>query len=214
MRGQLIGALLTGLATLAIQTPGPAQAAAAVAPTPAEPTTHRVDVCVYGGTAAGVIAATAVKQRGKSVLLVEPGRHLGGMTSGGLGWTDFGNKAAIGGMSLDFYRRVGKAYGKDGPAWTFEPHVAEQVFKDLVAEHRIDVLFEHRLALLEKDQTRIIVIELEHAPPLPSGAPAPAAAADGEPVLVEAAMFIDCTYEGDLMARAGVRYTIGREPVA
>src|SRR5687768_11096633 len=96
---------------------------AAAAPADAE--VRRVDVCVYGGTASGVVAAAAVKRHGKSVLLVEPGRHLGGMSSGGLGWTDFGNKAAIGGMALDFYKRVGKAYGKDEPAWTFEPHVAE-----------------------------------------------------------------------------------------
>src|SRR5687767_2204280 len=73
---------------------------------------ERVDVCVYGGTASGVIAAVTAKQLGKSVLLVEPGRHLGGMSSGGLGWTDFGNKAAIGGLALDFYKRVGKVHGK------------------------------------------------------------------------------------------------------
>ena len=73
-----------------------------------------VDIAVYGGTASGVIAAVAAKKEGKTVILIEPSRHLGGMTSGGLGWTDFGNKAAIGGMSLDFYKRVGKKHGVIG----------------------------------------------------------------------------------------------------
>ena len=175
---------------------------------------RRVDVCVYGGTASGVVAAAAVRKRGKSVLLVEPGRHLGGMSSGGLGWTDFGNKAAIGGMSLDFYRRVGKAYGRDGPAWTFEPRVAERVFQDLVKENAVPVLFEHRLTAAAKEGARLTRITLEHAPPQPNGAPAPAALEGSKPVTVEAAVFIDCTYEGDLMARAGVKYAVGRESVA
>src|SRR5687767_8560413 len=82
-----------------------------------EPVTKSVDIAVYGGTASGVVAAVAAKKEGKSVLLIEPGRHLGGMTTGGLSWTDFGNKAAIGGMALDYYRRIGKAYGRDQAAW-------------------------------------------------------------------------------------------------
>ena len=175
---------------------------------------RRVDVCVYGGTSAGVIAAVAVKKEGKSVLLVEPGRHLGGMTSGGLGFTDFGNKAVIGGLSLDFYRRVGREYGKDEARWTFEPHVAEKVFRDLVAEHRIEVLFEHRLRGAAKDGPRIARATFEHAPPQPTGAPSPTALPDSPPVVVEAKIFLDCTYEGDLLAAAGVSYTVGREPSA
>src|SRR5215204_3179699 len=91
-----------------------------------QPQRRSIDVAVYGGTSAGVVAAAAVKREGKSVVLVEPGRHLGGMSSGGLGWTDFGNKAVIGGMSLQFYRDVGRAYGKSEAVWTFEPHVAER----------------------------------------------------------------------------------------
>ena len=71
-----------------------------------------VDVCVYGGTSAGVIAAYAARQSGKSVLLIEPGRHLGGMSSGGLGYTDIGNKYVVRGLALDFYRRLGRHYGK------------------------------------------------------------------------------------------------------
>src|SRR5688572_19775972 len=110
-----------------------------------EPKRHTVDVCVYGGTSAGVIAAVAAKKEGKSVLLIEPGRHLGGMSSGGLGWTDFGNKAVIGGLSLDFYRRVGKVHRKTGPSWTFEPSAAERVFNEFVYQSGFPVFFEHRV---------------------------------------------------------------------
>lgn len=180
-------------------------------------TTHaaprQVDVCVYGGTSAGVIASVAAKRQAKTVLLVEPGRHLGGMTSGGLGWTDFGNKAVIGGMSLDFYRRVGREYGKGDTVWTFEPHVAEKVFKDLVADAGVDVLYEHRIARAGKDGARLKSVTLEHAPPQETGAPAPSALPNDPQVVVEATVFLDCTYEGDLMAASGVGYTVGRESV-
>ena len=181
-------------------------ARAAAAPAP-------VDVCVYGGTAGGVVAAVAARQAGKSVLLVEPGRHLGGMTSGGLGWTDFGNKAAIGGMSLDFYRRVGREYGRDEAVWTFEPGVAERVLRAWVAEAKVDVLFEHRLTAVDEEGGRIRTLTLEHAPPQPSGAPAPNPRQGTPAVVVRAKMFIDCTYEGDLLAAAGVQYAVGRESV-
>jgi hypothetical protein len=178
-----------------------------------EPKEYRVDICVYGGTSAGVIASVAAMKEGKSVLLIEPGRHLGGMSSGGLGWTDFGNKAVIGGLSLDFYKRVGKAYGRNDAAWTFEPHVAEKTFRDLVAENKVDVLFEHRITAAENAGGRIRRIALENAPPQKSGAPAPAALPGSTPVFVEAKVFLDCSYEGDLLARAGVKYHVGRESV-
>ena len=210
MRGQLLPAFITCVAAVVVGLSS--DAARAVGADAAD--LPRVDVCVYGGTASGVVAAATARARGKSVLLVEPGRHLGGMSSGGLGWTDFGNKAAVGGRSLDFYRRVGKAYGKDEPAWTFEPHVAEQVFRDLVKEHEVPVVFEHRIVGATKDGARLTRISLEHAPPQPNGAPAPAALAGGKTVTVEAAVFIDCSYEGDVMAAAGVSYAVGREPVA
>src|SRR5258706_1479428 len=89
----------------------------------------KVDVCVYGGTSAGVITAAAVAKEGKSVILIEQSRHLGGLSSGGLGQTDFGNKAVIGGLSREFYKRLGKHYNKP-EVWTFEPHLAEKVFSD------------------------------------------------------------------------------------
>jgi len=172
-----------------------------------------LDICIYGGTAAGVIAAIAAARQKRSVLLVEPGRHLGGMSSGGLGFTDFGNKAAVGGLSCEFYRRLGKHYGKD-EAWLFEPHVAEKILRDWIGETAgLEVLFEHRLAEMDKQGGRIERLLLERVPADPSNAPGSSSDVR-EHVPVEAAMFIDASYEGDLMAMAKVSSTIGREPVA
>jgi len=172
----------------------------------------KVDVCVYGGTSGGVIAAVTAAKLGKSVVLIEPGRHPGGMSSGGLGQTDFGNKAAIGGLSRDFYKRVGQFYKKD-EAWQFQPRHAEQVFRERLAEHKVRAILEHRLARVEKTGRRIGSITIEKAPPLANGAPAPTAVPNSEQV-ISAAMFLDATYEGDLLARAGVSYHVGREAVA
>lgn len=157
----------------------------------------QVDVCVYGGTSAGVIAAYTAKMSGKKVLLIEPGRHLGGLSSGGLGYTDIGNKYAVTGLARDFYRRVGAHYGKF-EQWIFEPHVAEDVFKNYISRAKVDVLFEHRLQQVDVDNKSIKTITLENV-------------GGSGPVVVSAKMFIDCSYEGDLMARAGVSYAIGRE---
>src|SRR3954471_1970261 len=118
------------------------------------------DVCVYGGAAAGVVAAITASRLKRSVILVEPGRHLGGMTTGGLGFTDSGNKAAIGGISRDFYRQLGKHYGKD-EQWTFEPHVAEKILNQWIAESGVKVLMEHRLAEVDKEAGRIRRLMLE-----------------------------------------------------
>src|SRR5512132_38683 len=102
------------------------------------------DLVVYGGTAGGVITAVSAAREGLSVALLEPGRHLGGMVSGGLGWTDYGRKEVIGGYSLEFFERVGKKY--DRPIeWHFEPHVAEAVFNDLVKEAGITPVLGQRL---------------------------------------------------------------------
>ena len=92
---------------------------------------EEVDVCIYGGTSAGVIAAYTAAKLGKSVLLIEPGKHLGGLSAGGLGYTDIGNKYVVTGLSRDFYRRIGKHYGKF-EQWIFEPHVAENIFKEYI----------------------------------------------------------------------------------
>src|SRR5882672_3922642 len=99
---------------------------------------HAADVIVYGGTAGGVIAAVAAAREGLSVALVTPDRHLGGMVSGGLGWTDYGKKQAIGGYSLEFFERVGRKYGRE-LEWHFEPQVAEAVFNDLVKDAGVPV---------------------------------------------------------------------------
>ncbi|MGE5106133.1 MAG: FAD-dependent oxidoreductase [Sphingobacteriales bacterium] len=158
------------------------------------------DVCIYGGTSAGVIAAYTAAKMGKSVLLIEPGRHLGGLSSGGLGYTDIGNKYAITGLARDFYRRTGRHYGKF-EQWIFEPHVAEKVFNEYIKNAGIPVLYEYRIVKAEKNNGFIKQVVLEN-----SSAPS-----TRTNKTIAAKMFIDCSYEGDLMTRSGVYYTIGRE---
>src|SRR5690606_3958976 len=125
---------------------------------------HQADLIIYGGTSAAITAAVQAKKSGKSVIVVSPDIHLGGLSSGGLGFTDTGDKSVIGGLARDFYHRVylhyedstawrwqkHSEYGNKGqgtPAmdgdartmWIFEPHVAEQVFEDYVEEYELDV---------------------------------------------------------------------------
>jgi hypothetical protein len=153
------------------------------------------DVVIYGGTAAGVVAAFQAARQDKQVVLIEPGKHLGGLTAGGLGATDIGNKSAIGGISRTFYERLGKHYQQD-EAWKFEPHVAEQLMDQLASEAGVTVVRCERLDLaggVEKTAARIVSIRME------SGR------------VFAGRVFIDATYEGDLMAKAGVSYSVGRE---
>ncbi|MCX6620851.1 MAG: FAD-dependent oxidoreductase [Acidobacteria bacterium] len=153
------------------------------------------DVVVYGGTSGGVVAAVSAGREGARVVLLEPGKHLGGMTTGGLGATDFGKKEVIGGYSLEFYKRVGKKYGQE-IGWYFEPHVAEQVMREMAAEARVEVLYGRRLREkggVVKQGNRVTEIVLEN----------------GE--RYRGRIFIDSSYEGDLMAQAKVSYTWGRE---
>ena len=159
-----------------------------------------VDICIYGGTSAGVIAAYTAQQSGKSVLLIEPGRHLGGMSSGGLGFTDIGNKYVVQGLALDFYRRLGTHYGKL-EQWIFEPSVAETIFKDYIKRAGIEVWYENRLSDVEKQRHSITTITLEDSKH-------PNHTTNRK---VRAKVFIDCSYEGDLMAKSGVSYIVGRE---
>src|SRR5829696_9078009 len=142
------------------------------------------DIVVYGGTAGGVSAACTATKFGKTTVIAEFGKHIGGLTSGGLGYTDIGNKAAIGGFSREFYKRLGKHYGK-AEAWTFEPSVAEQELRGLLEEHKVPVRFQQRLAKVKKDGARITEMTME----------------DG--TIYRGQIFIDATYEGDLMAKAG-----------
>jgi len=187
----------------------------------ATPAVHQADLVVYGGTSAGVMAAVQAARMGKSVVIVCPDQHLGGLSSGGLGFTDTGDKSVIGGLSREFYHRIWKHYdspeawrwqerkdygnkGQGTPAidgrqrtmWIFEPHVAERVFEDFIREHRIPV---HRDEWLErargvrKNGARITTITM----------------LSGKTYAGK--MFIDATYEGDLLAAAGVAYHVGRE---
>jgi hypothetical protein len=180
------------------------------------------DICVFGGSSAGIVAAIQAKKLNKSVVLVEPGKYLGGLTTGGLGATDIGNKAAIGGLSREFYHRIAKHYAKDtswnidrreeyfskrgsgqsaasnldaadATMWTFEPKVARAVYDEWLKEHNVRVLREQRLKSVKMDGARIVEITVENGN------------------VFRAKMFIDCTYEGDLMAKAGVSYHVGRE---
>jgi len=169
-----------------------------------------VDVCVYGGTSGGVMAATATAKEGKSVILIEPGRHLGGMTSGGLGQTDYGNKTVIGGMARKFYKLLGLHYN-NYEAWNFEPSAAEKIFDAMATANNIMVIKNHRLASVQKSGTAITKIVLDYAPTDEINAPGTVLKENA--VIVESKVFIDTSYEGDLMAKAGVKYTVGRESV-
>jgi hypothetical protein len=179
------------------------------------------DVVVYGGTAAAVIAAVQAKKMGKSVVVVSPNKHLGGLSSGGLGFTDTGNKGVIGGLSRDFYHRIWMHYnlsdawtfqkkeeyggkGQGTPAvdgenrtmWIFEPHAAEMAFESYVKEFSLEVdrnEWLDRAKGVKKDGQRIASITT----------------LSGK--VYTGKMFIDATYEGDLMAAAGVSYHVGRE---
>ena len=160
----------------------------------------QVDICIYGATSAGVMAAYTAKKMGKTVMLVEPGNHLGGMTTGGLGYTDIGNKYAISGLSRDFYRRIGAHYGKF-EQWIFEPHVAKKYLQQYLDEAGIEVVYQQRLAKVNKSGNIIqsIVLEKSDKPETQTNQ------------VVAAKVFLDCTYEGDLMAKSGVSYKVGRE---
>ena len=181
----------------------------------------KADVCIYGGTAGGVAAAVQAARMGKTAVLVEFGGHLGGMTSGGLGATDIGNKAAIGGIAREFYHLIAQHYAQEGAwrfekpeayfrtsnrqsaldplkqpgatMWTFEPHVAEDVLFQLINTAGVPVFFQQRLQDVRKNGNLITELRMENGK------------------VYQAAMFIDTTYEGDLMAKAGVSYTFGRE---
>jgi hypothetical protein len=201
------------LATLALScfSPAPLPAAEVI----------EADICIYGGTAGGVAAAVQAARMGKTVIIAEFGKHLGGMTSGGLGATDIGNKAAIGGIAREFYHRIAQHYARDdawqfekreeyfekratratladlkspeGTMWTFEPHVAEEILLAMSKEAKVHVHFEQQLSSVKKKDGRITEIGMW----------------SGQ--VYRAKMFIDATYEGDLMMKAGVSYTVGRE---
>ncbi len=163
------------------------------------------DICVYGATSGGVAAAVQAARMGRSVVLVEAGRHLGGMTSGGLSAVDIGNPKTVGGIAREYFTRLASRYGRalpwdhklegvpTGGAFAVEPHAAEELFDTFIAEADALVFFEKPLEEVRKRGPRIQEI----------------VALDG--TRFRAAMFIDTTYEGDLMAGAGVGHTLMRE---
>ena len=190
-------------------------------PSRKKPSPETFDVVVYGGTSAGVAAAVQASRMGKSVVIVSPDKHLGGLSAGGLGWTDTGNKAVIGGLAREFYQRIWQHYqdpdawvwqdreeygnrGQGTPAvdgehrtmWIFEPHVAESIFEDLVQEHGIEVRRGQWL-----DRANGVLVNGRRIRGITTR--------DGE--AYQGAAFIDATYEGDLLAAAGVSYVVGRE---
>jgi hypothetical protein len=174
---------------------------------------RKVDVCIYGGTSGGVIAAATLARLGRSTLLIEPTRHVGGMTSGGLGWIDYGKPSTIGGLTKQYFDDIRAYYAAQkipSNGWSVEPHVAEELFEKLLASHKVEVIREARLSTVKMQHLRIRSITLDKAPVEEDGSPA------GHPqekkfLQVEAAMFIDCSYEGDLLAGAGVSYRTDRE---
>ena len=154
------------------------------------------DVCIYGGASACPTAAYSAAQQGCKVTVICPDVTIGGMTTGGLGSTDIGNKQAIIGLARQFYRKLGEYYGTD-EQWTFEPHVAEKVIMEYLDDPDIKLMQGWYLASVKKNGTRIKSITCTNKA--------------GESVTIKADQFIDCTYEGDLMAMAGVSYAVGRE---
>ena len=167
---------------------------------PAPPPLVVADVAVYGATASGVMAAVSAARHGASVVLLDPGRHIGGMVSGGLGRTDVERKDLVGGMTLEFYGRVGTVYemSRFGQfvAWYHEPHVAAAIFSQMLSEAGVTVLLDQpldRLSGVTKAGARIEEIRTLAG------------------TTVRAATYVDGTYEGDLLAAAGVSYAVGRE---
>jgi len=157
------------------------------------PQAIEADLCIYGGTPGALAAAIQARRMGKSAVIAEFGRHLGGMTAGGLGATDIGNSDAIQGISRDFYNKLAEHYGEPAPYWYMEPHVAERFFEEMAQEAQAAVYFDQHLASVTKDGNHITAITM----------------ANGN--VFRAKMFIDATYEGDLLAMAGVDYHVGRE---
>lgn len=167
------------------------------------------DICVYGGTSGGVIASVQAARSGKRVILLEPGKHLGGMTAGGLSAVDIGDPRTIGGLTREYFTRLVATTGTTlnwdqpfktngggpatGGAYSIEPHQAERLFQQMLHEAKVTAYFEKRLSTVSKQGSRLISLTTD----------------DG--TIIKAAMFIDTTYEGDLMAKAGVSYTLQRE---
>ena len=168
----------------------------------ASPAGTDCDICIYGGTSAGVIAARSAAQQGKNVILIEPSSHIGGLTTGGLGQTDMGKRQKLCGLAKDFYDDVGKYYGTVSKL-VFEPHAASEIFASYLDSPKIRICKDTGLRKAVVRGRKIKSIRI--APLDDKGCFA------GREKTIRAKVFIDCSYEGDLMASAGVGYTTGRE---
>ncbi|MBI5853565.1 MAG: FAD-dependent oxidoreductase [Planctomycetes bacterium] len=155
------------------------------------------DAVVYGGTAAGVVAAVQLAELGRRVVFLEPTERVGGMTTCGLGATDVGNADSVGGLARAFYARVAAHYARGmDERWTFEPHVALAILESMLATARVPVVFRARIA--DRDGAEVV-----------DGRIRALRTSDGRSF--QGRVFVDASYEGDLLARAGVAYRIGRE---
>jgi hypothetical protein len=150
------------------------------------------DVCIYGATVAGIAAAIQAQRMGRSAALLSFDGYIGGITTSGLGATDIGDAKTITGIAQEFYQRVGAHYGLT-ESWYFEPHVAADALRDLCDEAGVDLFFRQRLTGIQMADREIVSITTEGGHTF------------------QASYFVDASYEGDLMAAAGVSYTVGRE---
>ncbi|QIU95350.1 FAD-dependent oxidoreductase [Bacteroides faecium] len=185
--------------------------------------TPQYDICIYGESASGVIAAIQGARMGKKVVLISKNDHVGGLVTSGLTATDMNRNDLIGGITKEFYNKIYNYYlqpevwrnqdresfmvstlkrtyrGKNDERqiqWVYESSVAERIMRDMLKTAGVEILFNHRLDLdknVRKEENIIRSIQLENGK------------------VVEAKMFIDASYEGDLLARAGISYTVGRE---
>lgn len=155
-------------------------------------TAKNIDVIIYSATPAGITSAVAAARKGKKVLIIEPSKKVGGIISAGLTASDVCREQLIGGLSLEFFERVGSRYGEP-VKWRFEPHVAEEEFIRLLNEEKISVLKNASIASVYKVASTIDSIKLSNGK------------------IFKAKIFIDASYEGDLLYRAGISYSLGRE---
>jgi hypothetical protein len=161
---------------------------------------QQADVCVYGATPSGIVAAVTAKQEGKSVLLIEPSRWVGGILGAGIKpKQDCPEPRAVGGLTQTKVFIAGDS-----------PPTIRDFFLNWLAEENVPVLYEHRVAKVSKEGTNIIQLDLEYAPPDEHGIPL-AKAKDDSTLSIRAKVFIDASYEGDVMAKAAVRYAVGRD---
>ncbi|SEP76666.1 FAD dependent oxidoreductase [Virgibacillus subterraneus] len=156
------------------------------------PQTILKDLIVYGATPAGITASIQAKTMGLTVAIAEFGYHIGGITASGLGATDLGAKDAIGGLSREFYKKIGKYYGKE-EQWTFEPKAAKHVFKSWIEEYNIPIYYGQHLKEVEMKDKEVNEIVMENGNTF------------------KGAYYVDASYEGDLMAKSNISYTVGRE---